>query len=569
MRTLFNLILLIMLAYAPQTQAEDSIPFGLSMHGAPKYGWDDTHLSYANPDAPKGGTLKQASIGTFDTLNPFSIKGKAADGLDGLLFTRLMGRVWDEPFSLYPLIAKSAEVPVDRSSITFHIDGKARFHDGTPITAHDVLFSYETLMEHGRPNQRRIYKLAMPTLIDDLTIKFAFGEGYDAETHMIFAIMPVLSKAWWQNRTFDSTLLEIPNGTGAYKIKSFDPGRQIIFERIQDHWAKDHLVNVGHHNFDEIIFDYFRDNGVALEAFKSGDLNYRREWDASAWNSNYNDLENKADIELEELQHGRPDRVRGFIFNTRRPPFDDIRVRKALNLVFDFDWMNKNLFFEEYSQINSFYPNTDLASQKNMLLGSDNKRDNLRRANDLLNKAGWILQDGKRTNQETGETFDFEIILDNPNNEKIALAFNNTLKRIGIKANIRSLDTAAFRGKLNDYDFDMVLYYWLSSLSPGIEQYLYWSCEAADQPARWNFAGICDSEIDRLSQEIAQTKTREELTSVTRALDEKLWGGHYFIPLYYNKKDFVAYRDGVTRPEITPLYGMVVETWWKTKGGAE
>lgn len=562
-----------MLPFALLAQAEEIQPsetkapaflfdYGLAMHGTPKYTSEDVHLDYANPNAPKGGTLKQASVGTFDTLNPFSIKGKAADGLDGLFYTRLMGRVWDEPFTLYPLIAKKADVPADRSSVTFHLDDRAVFHDGTPITADDVLFSYQTLMESGRPNQRRIYKLATPEKMDDHTVKFTFGEGYDQETFMIFAIMPVLSKSWWQDRDFEATLLTPPPSTGPYKVASVDPGRKIVFERIKDHWAKDLLVNKGHHNFDQIVFEYYRDSDVALEAFKSGDLNFRREWDASAWNNNYKDIENNPDIWLEELEHGRPDRVRAFIFNTRRPPFDDINVRKALNLLFDFDWVNKSLYYGEYKQIDSFYPNTDLGAPKPKEETVD-LRVRMREADKLLKEAGWIVKDGKRIHNDTGKPFTFEILLDDPNNEKLALALKQNLARMGIQPQIRSLDTAAFRGRLNEYDFDMVLYYWLSSLSPGTEQYLYWSCEAANQPARWNFAGICDPEIDELSKQIARAKTREELLAATQTLDQKLLDGQYMIPLYYNPKDFVAYRGGIEHPDVTPLYGLVVETWWK------
>ncbi|MEM6780392.1 MAG: ABC transporter substrate-binding protein, partial [Pseudomonadota bacterium] len=284
----------------------------------------------------------------------------------------------------------------------------------------------------------------------------------------------------------------------------------------------------------------------------------------SNWNNAYKDIENNPDVWLEELEHGRPDRVRAFIFNTRRAPFDDIRVRQALNLLFDFNWVNKSLYFNEYKQINSFYPNTDLGVQAEETQPED-LRVRMRKADQLLKDAGWVVQNGQRVNEQSGEIFEFEVLLDNPNNEKLALALKQNLKRMGVEMQIRSLDTAAFRGRLNEYDFDMVLYYWLSSLSPGTEQYLYWSCEAANQPTRWNFAGICDHEIDSLSKNIAQAKTREELIASTRALDQKLLEGQYMIPLYYNPKDFVAYRDGITRPDTTPLYGMVVETWWTNK----
>lgn len=531
------------------------------MHGSPKYDREATHLDYANPDAPKGGTLKQAAIGTFDTLNPFSIKGKAAEGLDGLFFPRLMARVWDEPFSLYPYIAEGVTYPEDRSAVTFHLNPQAVWDDGAPVTADDILFSYQTLMEHGRPNQRRIYKLATAKKEEDGSVTFTFGEGYDRETIMIFAIMPVLQKAWWEGRDFEATLLEPLVSAGPYTITEVDPGRRITYSRKENYWAADMLAFQGHYNFNRIVFEYYRDNDVALESFKSGDLNFRREWDAGNWAVNYKDVQTNPAITLKELKHGRPDRVRALIFNTRRPPFDDIKVREALQNTLDFDWINKTLFHEKYKQINSFYPNTDLAYQ-NKAPSNDDMRARFKKANDLLNDAGWILKDGKRVSGETGAPFTFEIILDDPNNEKVALAFTRNLKKLGIEASIRSLDSAAFRGRLNDYNYDMVLYYWLSSLSPGIEQYLYWSCEAANQPARWNFAGICDPMIDALSQSIAQTQTREDLVNTTRALDKKLMDGHYMIPLYYNPYDYVAYRDGIRHPENIPLYGLVVETWW-------
>lgn len=535
--------------------------YGLAMVGAPKYVAEDTHLNYANPDAPKGGTLKQSATGSFDTLNPYAIKGRAAQGLN-LITDRLMARVWDEPFTMYPLIAEKVDVPEDRSAITFYLNPKAQFHDGSKITADDVLFSYETLKEEGRPNQRRIYKLATAEKINDSTIKFTMGEGYDRETVMIFAMMPVLSKKYWTGKTFDKTTLKPPLGSGPYKIVSAKPGKNIIYERVKDYWARDLLTNKGHHNFDRITYDYYRDDTVAFESFKKGDLHLRREWDAGNWNSSYNfPAINKGDVVKEELQHGRPDKVRGFIFNTRRAPFNDIKVRQALNLLFDFDWMNKNLFYGQYEQINSFFPNTDLA-YKSPIPQEKDKRKKMREANQLLGEAGWIIKDGKRINKKTEEPMNFEILLDNPSDEKIALSLTRSLKKMGIDANVRVLDSAAYRGRLNEYDFDMILHYWHSTLSPGTEQYLYWSCEAAEQPSRWNYAGICDPEIDELAKSIPTAETRAELAAKTQKLDQKLLSGQYMIPLYYNPKDFVTYWKPLKRPKNTPLYGIVVETWW-------
>ncbi|MBN8522167.1 MAG: ABC transporter substrate-binding protein [Alphaproteobacteria bacterium] len=535
--------------------------YGLSMTGTPKYTSASPHVDYANPNAPKGGTLKQAAIGSFDTLNPYTIKGKSPPGLD-LVTDRLMARVWDEPFTMYPLIAEQAVVPADRSSVTFHLNPKARFHDGTPITTDDVLFSYETLKEFGRPNMRRVYKLARAQKINERTIRFQFGDGHDRETVMIFAMMPILSKAYWQGKTFDETTLKAPLGSGPYKIAQVDPGRQITYERVKDYWAQNLLPNVGHNNFDRIVYDFYRDDSVAFEAFKSGDLNFRREWDAGLWTSGYDfPAAQKNLVKKDALSHGRPDRVRGFIFNTRRDPFDDIRVRQALALAFDFEWVNKNLYHGLYRHIDSYFPNTELSAPPHKTQ-PQSRRSALKQADQLLKDAGWVIQNGKRVQAKTGQGFDFEIMLDDPGNEKIALAFVGNLKRLGITPRVRVLDTAAFRGRLNDYDFDMTLYFWMSTLSPGTEQYLYWGCEAATQPGRWNYAGICDPVIDDLSKSIAKATTRAELVKTVQTLDQKLMAGSYMIPLYYNPYDFVTYWPPVQRPEKTPLYGTVIETWW-------
>ncbi len=376
---------------------------------------------------------------------------------------------------------------------------------------------------------------------------------------MIFALMPVLSKTWWESRDFEATLLDAPPSTGPYKIKDIQPGRKITFERVPNHWAADTLGFKGHFNFDEITFDYYRDSDIAREAFKSGDLNLRREWDAAAWHTKYDDI--KDGISLETLDHKRPDRVRAFIMNTRRAPFDDHRVRAALTLLLDFEFLNKTLFYGAYKQIDSYYPNTDLAYD-GFQNPSGDMRTRLREAARILKSSGWIVQDGKRVHEETGQVFTFEILLDNAQNEKIALSFIRNLEKLGIQANVRTLDTAAFRGRINEYEYDVLLYYWLSSLSPGTEQYLYWSCEAANQKARFNYAGVCDPNIDTLSKAIADAKTRKELIRTTKALDEALLNEHYMIPLYYNPVDYVAYHPPIKRPAKTPLYGMVIETWW-------
>lgn len=553
------ILLIIAIFFSASAQAAET--FGLAMVGEPKYSTTDTQLDYANADAPKGGRFRQSATGGFDTLNPFTIKGKAPQGMN-LVHDRLMARVWDEPFTLYPLIAESINVPKDRSSITFNLNPKARFHDGVPITADDVIFTFETLREKGRPNQRRIYKLADATKINDHSVRFDFTEGHDRETALIMGLMPVLPKHYWAKRAFDKTTLDAPLGSGPYKIKSVEVGKRITYERVKDYWAQDILTNTGHHNFDEIIYDYYRDDTVAFESFKKGDLDIRREWDAGTWNQSYEfDAAKNGDIIKAEVKHGRAEKVRGFIFNTRRAPFDDIRVRRALALVFNFNWMNKNFFYGSYARVNSFYPNTNLGIPRERVDAKD-MRTKRREAEALLKEAGWIIQDGKRVNATTNEPMVFEVILDNPSDEKIALSLTRTLNKMGIEARVRVLDSAAYRGHMGEYGFDMTLSFWHSTLSPGTEQYLYWSCESAETPSRWNYAGICDSAIDELAKAIPTAKTREELVFLTRALDQKLWEGQYFIPLYYNPNDYVAYWGRIERPKTTPLYGIVTETWW-------
>ncbi|PZO86479.1 MAG: ABC transporter substrate-binding protein, partial [Micavibrio aeruginosavorus] len=379
--------------------------------------------------------------------------------------------------------------------------------------------------------------------------------------------MPVLSKAYWTGKTFDETTFTPFLSNGAYKIASIDPGRRIVYERVKDYWAADILPNKGHYNFDRVIYDFYRDDSVAFESFKAGDLNLRREWDAGLWKNGYDFPGLKQGKAVKEaIKHGRPDRVRGFIYNTRREPFKDVRVRQALGLVFDFEWVNANLYHGLYSRINSYFPGTYLAAQNTppqpVNATPEDKRANLRAADALLKDAGWVVKNGIRINEKTGKPLTFEIMLDDPSNEKIALSFVRSLKRLGISPRVRVLDSAAFLRNMNGYDFDMTLYYWMSTLSPGTEQYLYWSCEAADTPSRWNHAGICDKNIDLLSKSIASAKSRDELVEKVRTLDSALMAGHYMIPLYYNPTDFVAYWKPLAHPETTPIYGTVLETWW-------
>lgn len=561
------------------------------MHSSPALAPGES-FGYVNKDAPKGGTLRQSATGSFDTLNPFSLKGRAAQGLN-LVYDRLMIRSWDEPFTLYPLIAEKVDVPDDRSSISFTLNPAAKFQDGSPITADDVLFSFETLREKGRPNMRQVYKLvATAEKTGERSVKFSLTPEHDRETVMILAMMPVLSKKWWESRNFDQTVLDIPVSSGPYRIAAIDPGRRIVLERRQDYWAKDLPIVRGLFNFDRMAFDYFRDDGVAFESFKSGDLDLRSEYDLGRWATGYDfPARTAGKVTMAALPHGRVERMWGFIFNTRRAPFDDLRVRRALSLMIDYSWLNQNLFHDLYTETTSYYPNSTLAAagppSPAELALLEPYRDSLpkevfgpawappvtgtpmadraarRKADALLKESGWIVdKEGKRVHAKTGRLFSFEILLGSPDDEKIALAFKRSLARMGIEVRLRTLDSAAFRDRLTPYDYDMVLYFWQNSLSPGTEQTLYWGCDAAKQEGRFNYAGICSPAVDSLAKAIPQVRTYGELETLTRALDRVLMAQAYAVPLFYNKADLAAFWSGFRPPPRQALYGNVVESWW-------
>jgi microcin C transport system substrate-binding protein len=570
--------------------AEEKPSYGLAMHGKPKYTAQESHLEYANPDAPKGGDIKIAAIGSYDTLNPYSIKGQPPENMN-LVYDRLMRRIWDEPFTMYPLIAKSIDVSDDRSEVTFHINPKARFHDNSPITANDVLYSFETLKSYGRPNMRRIYKL-----VDKVEVKspheiyFHFGEGYDRETVMILAMMPVISKQWWSAHDFDSTITKVPLLNGPYKIKKSDIGNKITYERVKDYWAADLFVNKGHYNFDTITYEYYRDDTVALESFNKGDLDLRREWNINKWSSGYSNL--PGNYVRKETPHSRPERAHGFIFNLRRPVFQDINVRKALSLAFNDEWVSKNIFHDRFKRIQSFYPNSALdgsgkiTEDTQSLMNewksdipliafaetlkpnpNDKYRQKLRRAAALLDQAGWVIENGLRVNKDTKTPLTFEIIQSTPQEEKIALSYKQNLSRLGIVPTIRTLDTTTFQKRKTSYDYDMIMTYWQNSLSPGTEQMLYWSCAAAKQEAQFNFSGICNSALDHFSSSIANAKTYDELTSYAHIIDRILLSEHIMIPLFYKGNDYISFNQTIGSPDTIPTYGIVLETWWKNQNG--
>lgn len=575
----------ILLMISSAAQAEHS--HALTMYGPPREAADYKHLDYVNPDAPKGGELRTSKSGTFDSLNNHIILGNHAEGLE-LLNDKLMQRGWNEPFTMYGLVAESIDVSRDRSQITFHLNKKARFHDGVPMTAEDVKWSFEFFRANGHPVRRRVYGLITEAkILSDHDIRFTFGKGYDREAVLILAMMPVLPKHYWEKHDLKKTTLEPPVGSGPYKIKELIPGRKIVYERVRDYWAKDLPINVGQYNFDTITYLYYRDEGTALQSFKAGDYAFRREYNINKWMTAYDfKALDEGRVVKAEVPYQRPDILKAMIFNTRRPLFADRHVREALSLVFDFDWINKNLFFNAFHRAASIYPNSELAASgkpageelvalqkfkkelppevfgESWQPPAGDSRAHERQAIALLKNAGWVYKDELLVNGKTGEPFSFEILLSDPSYEKVALSYSRSLRKIGITARVRTLDSAQFVGRINDYDYDMVLFQWISSLSPGNEQVNYWGTASAGNKGARNYAGITSPAVDALAAAIARSGSREELVAHARALDRAVMWGYYMIPLSYLGRDLLAYTTDIRRPETTPIYGIVPETWW-------
>ena len=562
----------------------------LAMHGLPKYAADFTHFDYVNPDAPKGGILRQASFGAFDTFNPFSVKGTAAPGI-GLLFDTLMVESLDEPFSEYGLIAEKIELAPDRSWVAFDLNPLARFSDGQPVTPADVIFTFNTLREKGVPQYRYYFGDVLRVRQEGTQrVVFEFKEKGNRELPLILGQMPVLSQKDWEGKDFTATTLVPPIGTGPYRVKAFEAGRYVLYERRLDYWGKDLPVNKGQYNFDQIRYDVYRDTTVALEAFKAGAYDIRLENEAKKWATAYDfDAVKKGHVILREWHHGLPSGMQGFVMNTRRPLFADKRVREALGLAFDFDWSNKNLFYGMYQRTTSYFDNSSMAAkglpvgeEKKLLekLGAPNEiltkeiifpvvqdsniRPQLMQALDLLKEAGWTVQKGRLMNDK-GEEFRFEILLDSsgaPAWERIVLPYVRNLKKLGMNVQVRVMDVLQYKNRLDHFDFDMFVMVWGQSLSPGNEQRYFWGSASADQPGSYNFAGIKDPLVDALIEEVIGADTREELETAVRALDRVLLHGFYVVPHWFSPVLRFAYWNKFGMPESEPMKGISPMTWW-------
>ena len=590
MRVIFNFYFFLLLISKVVAIEELDSAHAISMHGVPKYEKNFKNFDYVNPEAPKGGTIKQYEIGSFDTLNNFILKGSPAANLNQI-HDSLLVQSQDEPFTMYGLIAENISVPEDRSWVIFKIRKEAKFHDGTSITVEDIIWTLNALKEKGHPFFRFYYNnVKKAEKLSDSEVKFVFQGERNLELPLIIGQMRILSKKYWEDK-FEDVLLEPPIGSGPYKVKSLKTGRTIEFERVKDYWAKDLSVNKGKFNFDKIVIEYFRDSTVALEAFKSGDYDFRQENQAKRWSSAYNfPAVRKGLVKKEEIKHEIPTGMQGFFINTRKEIFKDPIVRKALNYAFDFEWTNKILFFDQYQRTNSYFSNSELSASnlptneelillepfKNELPeklfnetfknpindGSGNIRKNLRIADKLLYQAGWIIKNGKRINEKSRLPLKFTILLVSPEFERIALPYARNLKKIGIEAKVRTVDSAQYERRLETFSFDMAVISRGQSLSPGNEQRDFWSSSSANIKGSRNYTGISNHVVDFLIKKIIAAKDRKSLVTATRALDRVLLFGHYVVPHWYLQYFRIAYWDKFGKPKKNPKYDLALDTWW-------
>jgi len=585
---------LALMTFGAAAQEAQPLRHGIAMHGEPALAPGFEHLPYANPQAPKGGRITLALQGTFDSLNPLIVLGVAPDVVPRYVLQPLMMRSADEPFTIYGLLARGVEMPEDRSFITFHLDPRARFSDGHPLTAEDVRFSFEMLKKNGKPFHRSSFgQVKAVEVLDPHRIRFDLAGSNDRELPLLIGMMTVFPAHATNPDAFDKTSLAPPIGSGPYALTEVKPGERVVLTRRKDYWGEDLPITRGLYNFDEIRYDFYRDANTLFEAFKAGLYDFRIEGDPGQWATGYDIPAVRSGRVIRETMATRlPKGMNGFVFNTRKPLFSDVRVREALSHLFDFDWVNRNLFFGQLTRSNSYFSGSDLSStgrpadaRERVLLaesqsplrndilegrweppasdGSGRDRDMARKALALLADAGWVLEGDVLRKKETGEPFAFEMLVNSRSQERLALNFSQSLGRIGIQARVRLVDDVQYWRRLARFDFDMVQWLWAASLSPGNEQRNRWGSAAAQRSGSHNHAGVASPAIDRLIDALLEAKSREDFVSAVRALDRTLLSGFYVVPLFYLKDQWLAYNSELSKPETVPLMGTNVDTWWR------
>jgi len=576
---------------------------GIAMHGQAALPSDYKHFTYVNPQVKKGGKIAYGVVGTFDSLNPFVLKGMrtTARGIwdpeyGNLFYESLMSRSSDEPFSLYGLLAESVEWDDARSFIQFNLNPKAHWNDGQPVTPDDVIFSFNLLQEKGRPPyNRRLNVVDKMEKVGEHSVRFTFNDKANRETPLIIALSsPILPKHATNPDTFEQTSLDIPVGSGPYKIKSIRPGERIVYERDPNYWGKDIPAKVGFDNYDEISVTYFLQDSTLFEAFKKGDIDVYPEGDSSHWARAYDfPAASNGDVIKETFQPGLPSGMLGFVFNTRRPIFTDPKVREALSLAFDFEWMNKTLYDGAFKRTQSFWQNSRLgafgnaADDREIALlgpakdrlspailagtykmpvtdGSGADRKVLKQSVALLGEAGFTIKGGKMVDA-AGKPLSFEVMTQNEGQEKMAIAYQRALSLIGVDMTIRTVDDAQYQSRSNSYDYDMIVKAYTSSLSPGAEQVYRWDSSSRDAQGTFNYAGAADPDIDRMIDALVNARSMEDFQAAVRAYDRLLVAGHYVVPLYHIGEQWVAHWKHIARPDKVPLYGYQLPVWWDAR----
>ena len=578
---------------AAATAAEPPWRHALSLYGEPRYPAGFLHFDYTEPAAPKGGTLRLAGVGTFDSLNPFILKGVAAAG-SLLLYDRLCTKALDEYHTVYGQLAQRMLMPEDRSWVTFELNPEARWHDGRPVTAGDVAFSFHALRADGIPFYRSFYaNVDTVEVLDRLRVRFRFKPGVNRELPMILGQLRVLPEHYWKERDFAATTLEPPLGSGPYRVAAVEAGRSITYERVADWWGRDLPVHRGRHNFDRIHYEYYRDNTVAIEAFKTGEYDLRFLGNSKEWALDYRDFEPlaKGRMRKERAPHRLIRGMDGFCFNTRRAKFADRRVRAALACAYDFEWTNDNLFYGLYTRSDSYWGNSILGAT-GLPTGAElelleayrgripmkvftsvyappstvkpgSLRANLRRARALLDEAGWRIVDGRLVHADSGEVMAIEFLLASPHYERVLGPLVQNLERLGVAATVRTVDAAQYQNRIRDFDFDVIVASWRQTLSPGNEQRNFWSSAAAATPGSRNYAGIGDPVVDELIERQIAASDRKTQVMVTRALDRLLLWGHYVIPGAHSREHRFAYWSKFGKPAAPPANGLgFPDTWW-------
>ena len=593
MKILISYISLFLFIFSHNVMANNNISHAIAMHGEPKYDKYFLSVEYVSNSVVKGGNIVRSSIGNYDTFNPFTLKGTPAAGI-GLLYESLTVSSSDEAFTEYGLLAKQIEWPEDRSWVAFTLRDEAVWHDGKKISSDDIVWTFNTLMEKGHPFYKYYYGDVSEVMkISESKVKFIFSTNTNKELPLIVGQLPVLPKHYWEDKNFEETTLDIPIGSGPYTIKSFDAGRSITYELNKDYWGfKNNIVpiKVGKDNIGTIRYDYYKDRGVEREAFKSGEIDFFSENTSKEWATGYDiNAVEQGLIKKELISHENPQGMQAFAFNTRKEIFKDKRVRKALSYAFDFEWTNKNLFYGAYKRTDSFFENSELSStglpSKEELAylnpyidvlpnevfnsqynnpktdGSGFIRNQLQEATKLIKDAGWILQNGKLENSK-GEPFEFEILLVSPAFERIVLPFIDNLEKLGIKASLRTIDSSQYQKRIESFDFDMIVFTFSQSLSPGNEQRNFWGSDAADTNGSRNVIGIKNDVIDILIEKLINAKDREDLITITKALDRVLLWNYYVIPQWHISAYRVLYWDMFNQPNKKPKYSLGFDTWW-------